>query len=88
MDYSFRNAFVVEMSNLLAQNEIFEQSRAAFSSFERVLIVVDPHALIGGEKFAAAVFSILLQVVDLGRRYFVDRAWRPLARRPEALWSC
>ena len=63
---SFGNAFVIEVGNLLAKDEVFEQGRATLAGFERVLVVVYSNALIGGKKFAAAVLGVLLQVVDLG----------------------
>ena len=34
MDHSFGNAFVIEVSDLLAQDEIFEQGSAALAGFE------------------------------------------------------
>ena len=47
MDHSFGNALMVEVGNLFAQDEIFEQRRATLAGFQRVLIIVDAHALIG-----------------------------------------
>src|SRR5258708_4039542 len=60
--YSLRNSLVIEMSDLLAKDEILEQGRATISSLERILIVVDANTLIGGEKLSTAVFGIFLQV--------------------------
>jgi len=37
---------VIEVRDLLAQNEIFEQGRPAQTGLERVLIVSDRHALV------------------------------------------
>src|SRR6185503_11150741 len=46
--HSFGNAFVIEVSNLLAQNKVFEESRSALTCFKGVLVVVDPNALVCG----------------------------------------
>ena len=53
MHDAFRNAFMIEVRDLLPQDEIFQQRRAAISGLERVLIVVDPHTLIGRQKLPA-----------------------------------
>ena len=50
MHDAFRNAFVIEVRDLFAKDEIFQQRRTAIARFERVLIVVDANALIGREK--------------------------------------
>jgi len=43
------NALVIEVRDLLAQDEIFQQRRAAQSGFQGILVVRDRHALVGGE---------------------------------------
>jgi hypothetical protein len=48
------DALVVEVRDLLAQDEVFEQRRPASSRLERVLVVVDARAVIGRERFAGA----------------------------------
>ena len=70
---------MIEVSDFFTQDEIFQQRRTAVACFQRVLIVVDANALIGGEKLAAAVFSVLLQVVPLVvvvRRQFCGMRFR------------
>ena len=47
------NALVVEMRDLFAQDEIFEQRRPAQPGFQRVLVVRDRHALVGGQRLPA-----------------------------------
>ena len=53
IDHALRDALVVEVRDLLAQDEVFEQRRAAQAGFERVLIVADRHALIGRQHSIA-----------------------------------
>ena len=43
------NALVIEVRDLLAQDEIFEQRGPAQAGLQRVLVVGDRHALVGGE---------------------------------------
>ncbi len=50
MDDALGNAFMVEMGDLLAQHEILEQRRAARPALQRILVVRDRRALIGGER--------------------------------------
>src|SRR6185436_188649 len=66
MNYAFRDALMIEVSDLFTEDEIFEQAGTTIACFERVLIVVYPHPLVGSKKLAPAVFCVLLQVVDLG----------------------
>ena len=49
MHDALRNALVVEVRDLLAQDEVFEQRRTAQARLERVLVVGDAHALVGGQ---------------------------------------
>ena len=49
MHNPLRNAFMVEMRNLLAKYEIFEQSGSAPASLQRILIIGDDDALICSE---------------------------------------
>ena len=49
MDDPLRDTLVVEMLNLLAKHEVFQQGRAAPAGLERVLIVADRRAVIGGQ---------------------------------------
>ena len=47
--HALGNALVVEVRDLLAQDEVFEQRRAARAGFERIVVVRDRHALVGRE---------------------------------------
>ena len=47
MDDALGNALMVEVLDLLAQDEILEQRRAASAGLQRVLVVADGHAMIG-----------------------------------------
>ena len=44
------NALVVEVRDLLAQDEVFEQRRPAQPGFQGILVVGNRHALVGGEN--------------------------------------
>ncbi len=46
MHDALRDALMIEMRDLLAQNKIFQECRTAQTGFERVLIVRDRNALI------------------------------------------
>ena len=47
------NALVIEVRDLLAQDEVFEQRRPAQARLERVLVVGDRHALIRRQRATA-----------------------------------
>ena len=55
------NALVVEVGDLLAEDEVFEKRRAASARLERVLVVVDPRALVGGQHLVRATLAEGLQ---------------------------
>ena len=50
MDDALGNALVVEVRDLLAQDEILEQRRAARTARERILVVGDRRALVGRQR--------------------------------------
>ena len=52
---AFRNAFMVKVRKLFAEDEIFQQRRASQACFERILVVRDGHALVGSEHLAARI---------------------------------
>ena len=52
VDDPLRDALVVEVRDLLAQDEVFEQRRAAQPRFQRILVVADRDALIRRERTA------------------------------------
>lgn len=58
MDDPLRNALVVKMGNFFAQDKIFQQRWAAFARAQRVLVVCDAYALIGGERKILAAFTL------------------------------
>ncbi len=55
MDDALRYSLVIEMSDLLAKDEVFEESRAAESGFQRVLVVSDRHSLVGHHSLGARI---------------------------------
>ena len=60
------NALVIEVRDLLAQDEIFEQRGPAQAGLERVLVVGDRHALIGGQHPAAGIDAHAIERADGG----------------------
>ena len=58
------NAFVVEVRDLLAQHEIFEQRRPAQAEFQRILVVGDGDALVGRERAARRIDAHAIQRFD------------------------
>ena len=66
MHHPLGNALMVEMGDLFAQMEIFEQSRAALARFQRVLVVRDRQALIGGQDLPG-LDRVEAQSLGLGR---------------------
>jgi hypothetical protein len=52
MDHAFGNSFVVEMGDLFAKVEVFEQCRSAITRFERMVGVGESHPLGRGQKRA------------------------------------
>jgi hypothetical protein len=50
--HALRNTFVIKVCDLLAQVKIFEQRRPTLTSFERIIGVLDSHALIGCQQVA------------------------------------
>jgi hypothetical protein len=47
---SLRNSLVIEVGDFLAEDEVLQQSWTAGAAFERVLVVRDRGALIGGQR--------------------------------------
>ena len=50
MDDALGNALVVEVGDLLAEDEVLEQRRPARAGAQRVLVVGDRRALVGGQS--------------------------------------
>ena len=55
MHDAFRDALMIEVSDLFAKNEIFEERRPAQPGFERILIVCYRHPLIRREGAATRI---------------------------------
>ena len=68
---ALRNPFMVEMGDLFAQDEVFEQRRAAGTALERVLVVGDAYALVGRQRLRARRGDLmgLAAVSNLGRPF-------------------
>ena len=64
------DTLVVEVRDLLAQDEVFEQRRPAKPRLERILVVGDRHALIGGQRAAGRVDAYAIERPD--RRVLAD----------------
>ncbi len=47
--HPLRNALVVKVGDLLAQQEVFQQRGAACAQAQRVVVLADRHALVGGQ---------------------------------------
>ena len=66
MDDALRDSLMVEVGDLFAKDEIFEEGGAAAAGSERILIIGDGEALIGGQD--GAVFGgLLMGFAALGR---------------------
>ena len=55
VDDALGDALVVEVEDLLAEVEVLQQRRAAGADLQRVLVVGDGHALLGGQRRLARV---------------------------------
>ena len=66
MHHALGDAFMVEMGELLAQDEILQQCRPAQTRLETVLVVRDRHRLVGGHVPARAVVARPLQRRGIG----------------------
>ncbi|CAJ8857246.1 Uncharacterised protein [Burkholderia pseudomallei] len=70
---ALRNALVIEMRDLLAHDEVFEQRRAARARAQRVLIVRDAHALVRAQRLALRLRAIRLEILRFAVRARVVR---------------
>ena len=59
VNHPLRNPFVVEMENLLAEMEVFKNSRPARSDLQRVLVVGYRSALRGGQHQGIALCDLV-----------------------------
>ena len=61
VDDALGNALVVEVRDLFTQNEVFEEGRTAQPGLQRVLVVGNGDALIGGQRPFARIHSHAIQ---------------------------
>ncbi len=66
MDDALGNAFMIEVEDLLAQDEVLEQHGAARTRLELILIVGNPDALVGGQD--GVVGRLLVRLVAIAAR--------------------
>ena len=64
MDDALRDALVVEVGDLLAEDEVLEEGRAAKPGLQRVLIVGDRDALVGREDAVGRVDAHAIERTD------------------------
>ncbi len=72
MNDTLRNTLVVKVGDLLPQDKIFQQRWAAATGAQRILIVSNAHALVGGQRkifppFALRFQGIQFAVMSIGR---------------------
>ena len=77
--HALGNALVVEVGDLLPEDEVLQERRAAGCDLEGVLVVVDPQALVGGEELLVRDFPVRLELLLLGT---VRSGARGIAARP------
>ncbi|STV91245.1 Uncharacterised protein [Klebsiella michiganensis] len=92
MDDPLRNALVVKMGDFFAQDKIFQQRGAAFARAQRVLVVCDAYALIGGKRKILAAFTLFFKGIELFavriRGFHTARGGRLLhLERWDAAWA-
>ena len=54
---AFGNALVVKMRDFFAQDKVFEQSRAAQTGLQRILVIRNRHALISRQHLCAGIYT-------------------------------
>nr|GFD03129.1 hypothetical protein [Tanacetum cinerariifolium] len=69
--HALRNALVVEVGHLLAEEEVFEQRGAALAALQRVLVVIDAEALVAGQEFAVTFVAVLGHFLRFGVAHHV-----------------
>ena len=58
---ALRDAFVIEVGYLLAEDEVLKERRSAPPGFQPVLVVADRHAVVGGEHLLVTA-SLLVRL--------------------------
>ncbi len=66
VDDALGDAFMIEVGELLAHDEVFEQRGPTAAGLEGVLVIGDLHALIGAQRLAGGVRAKAFQLVELG----------------------
>ena len=66
MNHALGDALVIEVRDLLAHQDVFEQRRPAHTGLERVLVVADADTLVG-RQYPARRRGVGLKVTRLGR---------------------
>ena len=51
--------------------KIFQQGRTALACFQRILIVIDPYALIGRQVFVCSLLPVHSKFIDFCVLYFL-----------------
>ncbi|MGY4515198.1 hypothetical protein ACVWWW_000766 [Lysobacter sp. HA18] len=74
MHDAFGNALVVEVRDLLAQDEVLEQRGTAQAGLQRVLVVRNRHALVGGERLTGRIDAHAIERIH--RRVLADAGGR------------
>ena len=64
MNDTLGDSLMVEVRDLFAQDEVFQQRAASLASLERVLVVVDPKALIGRQVLPLGILLEGRQVLQ------------------------
>ena len=62
MHHTFWDSLMVEMRDLLAEMKILKEGRPPLSSFQLILIIIEPQALIRREELVAAVLRVIGEV--------------------------
>ena len=65
------NSLVIEMGDLLAEGEIFQERRTALPGFQRILIVRDDDALIGRERSLGRLSGLMGGASRAGDKVFL-----------------
>ena len=66
MDDALGDPLMVEVSDLLAHDEVFEQRRPTHAGLEGVLVVGNLHTLIGAQGLAGGIAAHAFQALHLG----------------------
>jgi hypothetical protein len=66
MDDALGDAFMVEVRDLLAHDEVFQQRRPARAGLEAVLVIGDLHALVGAQRLPGGIAAKRFQALQVG----------------------